>query len=944
MISRNRQPARRRSAPRGDRPVPAPHTPPIPLDVATLLANLGTPEGLQHLLEALIESAFVMDVHGRFVALNQAAAESLGLADPTLAIGKTDVDFLPPDSAAAFMAEEQHVLTTGQPLRNHLSYVPPGGGPERWLLVTKAPLRNSAGQVIGLVGTAKDVTTEREAARAALQAAEDRYRRLVEEIPVIAYTQEPGYNRPISYTSPQVEVILGYTPEEWATLPNGWHDHLHPDDLDRVRTALEAAEGTGSFTCDYRVRRRDGAWVWLRDEAVLVRDTAEQPVHWQGVINDITAQRESLAALQASEARFRAVWEATSDATCLSDPDGILLAVNPAYCELYGYAEDELIGKSFAAVFPEASRAAAVDAYRAIFTAPDPPLTHEIQIQRRDGTVREAEVRAAFVEQNGVRTAMVSTIRDITQRKRVEAELREAEERFQGAFEVAPIGMAIVALDGRFVRVNPAECEILGYSEDELLSKSFQEVTHPDGLADELALLNQLVDGELSSYTMEKRFIRKDGTLIWGQLAVSLVRDHQGAPQYLVGQLEDVTARKQAEAEVREAEERFRTFFEEIPGLTYIYDARRTAADHDLLYRSHQFGVLTGYPNEIWQHDRNFIDHVVHPDDREWLLAYDAEVETTGEPFHAEYRIVTRDGQTVWVQEQAKLVYDDEDERRYWVGILTDISQQKAAELATAEALARLEASNRELARQNAAKSAFVSAISHEFRTPLTSIQGFSELIAEDHEMPGEEIRAFATMINQSALRLSRLVQDVLDLDQMVAGEIAMSIQPVDLNAVVTTTLAALGPPNSHQLDARLAPALPEVPGDPDRLTQVVTNLVANAIKYAPAGGPIIVTTAPHREGIELTVADQGLGVPDEYRESIFEPYGRIARPEQTVIPGTGLGLPITRQIVTLHGGRVWVEPNAPQGSVFHVVLPVTIPGGRAPQNGYESQPTTRQK
>ena len=894
------------------------------------MASLGTPEVVHLLLAALPEPAFVMDVQGRFVALNQATADFLGLADPALAIGKTDADFLPPDVAAAFVAEEQHVLATGQPLRNQLVHVPELTEPERWFLVTKAPMRDQAGQIIGLIGTAKDVTTERKTTGAALQAAEERYRRLVEEIPVIAYTQEPGINGALTYSGPQMESILGYTAAEWAMLPNGWLDRLHPDDRDRVMALLTAPGADESFVCDYRLQRRDGRWVWLHDEAVLVRDAAGAPVHWQGVLTDITEQRESLAALQASEARFRAIWEATSDAIALSDPNGIVLAVNPAYCALHGYSESALVGQSFAMVFPPAQRPEVDAVYRAAFAAPGPPLAHEARIQRSDGTFRETEARGAFVEQDGVRVAMITTIRDITERKRIEAELRKAEnryrrlveeipviaytqkplfngsviyaspqvepilgyppaewtvlasnwldllhpedrarvmvaldegeatdvfaceyrlrardghwvwlqdeavrvrdaagqpvhwqgvltditvrkriaaelhaaeERFRGAFEVAPIGMALVTPDGRFLQVNPSQCEILGYSEDELLRKTFQELTHPDDLAADLALLDQLLAGEIASYQSEKRFVRRDDRIIWAQLAVSLVRDHQGAPWYLVGQLEDVTPRKVAEAELREALARL--------------------------------------------------------------------------------------------------------EASNW----------------------KLEASNRQLEYQNETKTAFVSVISHEFRTPLTSIQGFSELIADEVEtLP--EAQVFARTINRNAVRLSRLVHDVLDLDSMAAGQITMVVQPLDLNAIVTTTLETLGPTAGHQLEVRLAPALPAVHGDPDRLVQVVTNLVANAIKYAPAGGSILVTTRPHPEGIELTLADQGLGVPAEHRESIFDPYGRIARPEQSMIDGTGLGLPITKQIVTLHGGRVWVEPNTPQGSVFHVVLPaINNPG-----------------
>jgi diguanylate cyclase (GGDEF)-like protein/PAS domain S-box-containing protein len=242
----------------------------------------------------------------------------------------------------------------------------------------------------------------------------------------------------------------------------------------------------------------------------------------------------------------------------LSSPDGTVLAANPAYCELYGYKIDEVVGHSFSIIFPAEERAAAEEVYREVFCSPIASVGYETEIRRADGTVRDVESRAAFIEQDGVRTAMVSTIRDVTERKRVEAELREAEDQFRGAFEAAVIGMSLVAPDGRYLRVNRALCELLDYSEEELLTKTFQELTHPDDLAADLALTNRLLAGEVNSFGMEKRYLRRDGAIVWAQLAISLVRDQTGAPRHLVGQIEDVTPRKEMEAALRESEERFR--------------------------------------------------------------------------------------------------------------------------------------------------------------------------------------------------------------------------------------------------------------------------------------------------------------------------------------------------------------------------------------------------
>jgi signal transduction histidine kinase len=239
-----------------------------------------------------------------------------------------------------------------------------------------------------------------------------------------------------------------------------------------------------------------------------------------------------------------------------------------------------------------------------------------------------------------------------------------------------------------------------------------------------------------------------------------------------------------------------------------------------------------------------------------------------------------------------------------------------------AELLADVQRANRDLEQLNAAKNEFISTISHELRTPLTSIQGYSELIVTDAETL-EEAQAFARTINKNALRLARMIGDMLDLDRLESGQLVPAMDCTNLNDVVLGVLETLrSTTQRHRLVAELDPALPEVRCDPDLMTRVVTNLVGNAIKYSPAGGSITLRTVPRGEGVELTVADEGLGVPADHRETIFARYRRIARPEQTGIEGTGLGLPIVRHILEIHNGRVWVEPNTPMGSVFHVVLP----------------------
>jgi signal transduction histidine kinase len=260
--------------------------------------------------------------------------------------------------------------------------------------------------------------------------------------------------------------------------------------------------------------------------------------------------------------------------------------------------------------------------------------------------------------------------------------------------------------------------------------------------------------------------------------------------------------------------------------------------------------------------------------------------------------------------------------------LLSLFGDQAVAAFVTAEAFEHQRRAMVELERLNKAKNDFVTVVSHEFRTPLTGIRDFSEMMC-DEDLTAEEMKEFAADINREAQRLTRLINEMLDLARMESGRMRLNLEQVDLNAILSEVAERTRPTApEHPIRLDLGAIMPRLAGDRDKLVQVVTNLVSNAVKYSPAGGEILISSRVEDDLAHVSVQDHGTGIPADALETVFERYARIESGAGRLIQGTGLGLPIVRQIVELHGGRAWVDSVLGEGATFQFTLPL----GAAPE------------
>ena len=339
--------------------------------------------------------------------------------------------------------------------------------------------------------------------------------------------------------------LTGLTPEE--AMGDGWAVALHPDDAQRVnREWAEAAAHGRDSVVEYRFVRPDGTVSWIEGYAAALKDDDGTVLGWVGTCLDFTARKEA-------EERFRRAFADAPIGMALVAPDGRWLQVNAALCALLGYPEDELIGRSYTEfTHPQDLEASAEHSRRQLDGETD-QLRIEKRFLRSDGGVVWVALTSSLIRDSHEEPShFVAQVEDVTDRVLTQRALGEAEERFRRAFDDAPIGMALVGLDGRWLRVNARLCELTGYTEDELLARTYRDITHADDLGASDEAVGGVLAGRSETLAYEKRYVHANGMPVWVRVSSSLVRNTEGAPMHFVSQIEDVSERRRAEDRLKD--------------------------------------------------------------------------------------------------------------------------------------------------------------------------------------------------------------------------------------------------------------------------------------------------------------------------------------------------------------------------------------------------------
>ena len=694
------------------------------------------------------------------------------------------------------------------------------------------------------------------------------------------------------------EKTFGYLADEVVgksinvLLPESYHD-LHQQYMIAFGKEAKKSRLMGRYK-EIIARRKNGD-LFPAEASIAVQIIDGQMVYSVS-LRDITHRVQAETKLQESESLYKQVVDSASESIVITDKNGRFLFLNPAAAKPLGGTPEEFIGKTFWDFLPSHMADTRMANIRKVFETGVGRLV-EVPLAYRGETHWFMANTQPIKDSSGKITAVLTLATDITNRKQVENTLRESEERFRLAFENANVGVCMVDMEGNLIRVNKQMCQIFGYSQDVLEKMTVYDIAHPDDVNVSPEFIEHSLSGEVEVSTFEKRYFHKEGHIIWGRVSSSLVKDANGAPDYLISHVQDITQRHRAEEALKTSESRATALLEAIP---------------DMMFRMNREGVYLDYRAERLALYAQSVDTIIGKKNRDIVPAAFADLVdkkiaqtlATAQMQTFEYELPV--AERGLVQYEARMVKSGADEV---IAIVRDITEKRKLEEE------RLKANKME------SLGLLAGGIAHDFNNLLTGLYGNLELakmfVKKDHRAHKYLETAERSMGN--AVRLTNQLLTFAKGGEPIKEQLALS------DLIQETAEFSLRGSNV-KLKTDIAPDLWLVEADKGQLSQVISNLVINAQEAMPMGGLITIVAHNREHGstyfVEIQVQDQGVGIPQKYLDKIFDPYF------STKQKGSGLGLATSYSIIHKHNGRIWVESEPNKGTRFTMQIPALAKSG----------------
>lgn len=669
----------------------------------------------------------------------------------------------------------------------------------------------------------------------------------------------------------------------------------------------------------FELRVRTGNLVRMkRTREMLQKELSDEDGDLSQLAAQLAGSRQALVRaqeeLRRSEQHFRLVESIQDYANFTLAPDGIVTSWNVGAERIKGYKADEIVGRHFSIFYlPEdVDRGQPDKALR--LAAAENRFEDAGWRVRKDGSRFWANVViTASRDTQGQLIGFSKITRDLTDRKRTEEALRVSEERFRRYFDLGLIGMAITSPTKGCLEVNDELCRVLGYERSELLQKTWAEITHPDDLEADVAQFERVLAGEIDGYTVDKRWIGKDGQIIDSIMAAKCMRRPDHSVDYFVGLVLDTTERKRAEEALRRSEAQL----VQAQKLSHTGSWTLNLESGNLYWSEEHFRIVglepqttvPGYPVAL---------QVIHPEDRSFVQRTLETSIRNHTIFEVDCRIVRPDGTVREIHSLGQPAFERTGVLTDYIGAIVDVTERKEAEAKLHKSLAELA----HIVRLTTAGE-ITASIAHEVNQPLAAILNNANacrLMLEGPSLNLEEVREAVADIAELSTRAAEVISGIRAfLGKSVPGKNPLGINLV-VQEVISLVVAEL---EKHKVSVHIesTPGLARVLGDRIQLQQVVLNLIINAIdamsSVTERPRELWIRTQPYEAGsVLVSVRDSGIGLDPSRINSIFDAF------VTTKPSGLGMGLAICRSIIEAHDGRMWARPNESYGATFQFTLP----------------------
>jgi PAS domain S-box-containing protein len=710
--------------------------------------------------------------------------------------------------------------------------------------------------------------------------------------------------------------ITGYSEEEARGKTPGELLSSGRSDPQAIQTLLDGAQRGVACRVELINRSRDGRYYWANTEVQPMLDKQGQLAGFMEIGTDISVQKETQHQLEAALRDGRALLDTVETHAIVSTTDaaGTITDVNDAFCRISGYSREELIGSNHRLLQSNTQDAAFwTTLWQTI--SDGRPWRGEICNQAKDGSLHWVDsMIAPFVGEDGRIEKYVSIRTDITARHQSADKLRQSEATFAAAFQDAATGMAMLSPEGQWLMANPALCDFVGLTQEQLHAMTFMDVSHPDERESDTEQMQRLLDGDIPVYQRAKRYLHHNGYSVWGLASVSVVRNEHGQPEFVIAQIVDITARKRAE----EALGLSNALMEESQSVAKVGGWELNLVSGHLYWTRETYRIHETTPEDFNPTVDAGVDFYIG-DSRTRISAALELAKTAGQGYDLELEILTTKGRRLDVRATCTATREQDTVVRL-SGIFQDITERKQYERSLKEAREKAELATR-------SKGQFLANMSHEIRTPMNAILGMLRLL-HNTELSSRQ-RDYADKTEDAAKSLLSLINDILDFSKVEAGKMQLDPQPFRVNRLMRSLSVILSSnlgPKSVEVLFDIDPSIPDVLlGDSMRLQQVLINLGGNAVKFTRQGQVVVSLRLRQLAGgcadIAFAVQDSGIGIAPEHQQHIFTGFSQAEASTTRKFGGTGLGLAISQRMVELMGGELHLTSTLGVGSTFAFTL-----------------------